>query len=252
MAVFNFSALSLIGNPTIVIGDGGPNNLALVSVADFTSGPPGGVLDFSNLNLLFFATQDGSITLSSDLTFQNLPASAFMRGKGSTLTFDSALSGTAVVGLFAEGNIEATSSLTIAETSGPSAPNGFIISLLAGQSIDIGQDLNLSITNSDLMSAAMITINSFADTNVNGDGGMNLTIDNGESEIQGFASLGVFTGGNLTASAINLLLENHDGGLIDGEASIFCNIGGTLTIGRDANLSLTMAMPAARSIRSLH
>ena len=84
----------------------------------------------------------------------------------------------------------------------------------------------------------MITTNSLADTSVNGDGGMNLTIDNGESEIQGFASLGVFTGGNLTASTINLLLENYDSGLIDGEASIFCNIGGTLTIGRDANLVL--------------
>ena len=102
---------------------GGRTNLALVSVADLTSGPPGGVLDFSNLNLLFFATQDGSITLSSDLTFQNLPTfGVYARGKGSTLTFDSALSGTAIVGLFAEGNIEATNSLTIAETSGATRP----------------------------------------------------------------------------------------------------------------------------------
>jgi hypothetical protein len=161
------------------------DNLALVSVADLASGPPGGVLDCSNLNWPCFATQDGSITLSSDLTFQNLPTlGVYARGKGSTLTFDSSLSGTAIVGLFAEGNIEATNSLTIAETSGPSEPNGFIISLRAGQSIDIVEDLNLSITNSGLMSAALITINSLADTSVNGDGEMNLTIDNGESEIR--------------------------------------------------------------------
>ena len=81
---------------------------------------------------------------------------------------------------------------------------------------------------------------------------MNLTIDNGEAEIQGFASLGVFTGGNLTASAINLLLENHDSGLIDGEASIFSTSVARSLSGEMRILSLTMAMPAARSIRSLH
>jgi hypothetical protein len=239
VAAFKFSALSLIGNPTIVIGDGGPNNLALISVGDLTSGPPGGVLDFSNLSLLFLATQDGSITLSSDLTFQNIPTlGVYARGAGSSLTFDSSVSGTAIVGLVSEGNIEATNSLTIAEASGTSAPNGFIISLLAGQTINIGQDLNLSITNSDLMTTALITVNSLGDTNVNGDGGINLTIDNAESEIQGFASLGVLTGGNLTASTLNLLLDNHDGGLLDGGASIFFNIVGTFTTGGDANLVL--------------
>ena len=239
VAAFKFSALTLAGSPTILLGDGGPNNLALISVGNLTSGAPGGTLDFSNLNLLFLATVNGSITLGPELTFQGVPNLAFYaRGANSVLTFDSAVSGASIVGLISEGDIAATNSFTIEETSGPSAPNGFIISLLAGKSITIGQDMDVSITNSDMMSSALIFLNSLADTTINGDGGMNLTINNLGATITGPASLGFATGGNLSASTINLTLDNGDGGVIGGEALLDFNVGGTVSTTGDANLIL--------------
>ena len=231
LAAFKFSALSLIGDPTVVFGAGGPNNLALISVGDLTSGPPGGVLDFSNLNFLFLATQDGSITLTSDLTFQGISTfAAYARGADSTLTFDAAVTGASIVGLISEGNIAATNSLTIEETSQNASVNGLIISLLAGQAITIGQDLTLSITNTDVITNALINVLSFAgDIKVNGVNGISLTIDNTGFQIEGAASLGVLTGGNLNASGINLFLDNNEGGLITGPANISFNVNGTLT-----------------------
>ena len=43
------------------------------------------------------------------------------------------------------------------ETDASASDLGLIISLLAGQSINIGQSLNLSITNTDVISAALMT-----------------------------------------------------------------------------------------------
>ncbi len=154
------------------------------------------------------------------------------------LTFDSAVSGASIVGLISEGDIAATNSFTVAETSGPPAPNGFIVSLLAGKSITIGQDVNVSITNSDVMSSALIFLNSLADTTINGEGGVNLTINNPGAMITGPASLGLATGGNLTASTINLTLDNGDGGVIGGEGFLSFNVGGTVSTTGDVNLIL--------------
>ena len=133
VAAFKFSALSLIGNPTIVIGDGDPNNLALISVGDITSGPPGGPLTFSNLNLLFLATQDGSITLTSNLAFQNIPSlGVYARGR-----FDSDFRCLCfrlnTLGLLSEGDIQVTNSLTVNETNAVGLTDGMIIDLSAGQ-----------------------------------------------------------------------------------------------------------------------
>ncbi|HEY2714041.1 MAG TPA: FecR domain-containing protein [Chthoniobacterales bacterium] len=250
IAAFKFSALSLAGSPTVLLGNGGPNSLALISVGDMTSGAPGGTLDFSNLSLLFLATVDGSITLGPELTFQNLPSLAvYARGEDSVLTFDSGVSGTSIVGLISEGDIAATNSLTITETSGPPALNGFIISLLAGQSITIGQDVNLSITNSDLMSSALVFLNSLADTTVKGD--LNLTIDNTGAMITGSASVGAGTGGNFSANSVNLTIENPDAGVIGGQAFLSFNTGGTLSTTSDVNLVLDNGDTGGGTIDSL-
>src|SRR5437773_3074238 len=53
IAVFKFQGLSLIGNPTIsTSNNGGVTNLRLIGVDGITSGPPGGTLTLSGLNLL--------------------------------------------------------------------------------------------------------------------------------------------------------------------------------------------------------
>ena len=72
IAVFKFQALSLIGNPTIDTSNSGVTNLGLIGVDGITSGAPGGVLTFSGINLLALATVNGSINLTSDVSFQNL------------------------------------------------------------------------------------------------------------------------------------------------------------------------------------
>src|SRR5205823_1938444 len=69
---FNFQNMTLLGNPTITIGQNGVTKLGLVGVDGITSGPPGGNLTFNGLDLLVLATEAGSIDLTSDLSFQNL------------------------------------------------------------------------------------------------------------------------------------------------------------------------------------
>nr|MBA3544809.1 hypothetical protein [Chthoniobacterales bacterium] len=89
------------------------------------------------------------------------------------------------------------------------------------------------------VSTALLSILSNQDTTINGEGGLNLTISNNGTQIAGPASVSVFTGGNLTASSINLLLNNRDGGLINDSASIFFDIGLALNTTGDAFLILS-------------
>jgi hypothetical protein len=166
LAALKFLALRLIGNPTISTGNGGPTKLALISVDDFTSGPPGGVLTFSGLDTLLLTTQEGSITLTSDLAFQDIATLyLYARGPGSNLTLDSSVSGTTNLFLVAEGTILASNSLTISGTGAGSS-----IFLLAGENIEIGGDLALSIEAGNPLSGedAGITVNAGGDVNVGG------------------------------------------------------------------------------------
>src|SRR6266404_4797853 len=86
IAVLKFQSLSLVGNPTIDLGIGGTTKLALVAIDGITSGPPGGTLTFTGLDLLGLITQAGSINLTSDVSFQNIGfLFIYARGVGSTL-----------------------------------------------------------------------------------------------------------------------------------------------------------------------
>ena len=57
IATFKFQNLSLTGNPTIDLSNGGVTKLALIGVDGITSGPPGGTSTFTGLDLL--ALSDG-------------------------------------------------------------------------------------------------------------------------------------------------------------------------------------------------
>ena len=72
IATFKFQSLSLTGNPTIDLSNDGGTKLALIGVDGITSGPPGGTLTFTGLDLLVLATVNGSINLTSDVSFQDL------------------------------------------------------------------------------------------------------------------------------------------------------------------------------------
>src|SRR5437763_2278507 len=107
VAFFKFQNLTLLGNPTITIGQNGVTKLGLVGVDGITSGPPGGNLTFDGLDLLVLATQAGSIDLTSDLSFHNLKTLLiYARGLGSNLTLASPISGVTKLILVAENTVE--------------------------------------------------------------------------------------------------------------------------------------------------
>ena len=83
--------------------------LALIGVDGITSGPPGGTLTFTGLDLLVLATVNGSINLTSDVSFQDLNAlTMYARGAGSDLTINSPISNIGFLGLVAEDSIHLT------------------------------------------------------------------------------------------------------------------------------------------------
>ena len=105
-AVFKFTSLVLAGNPTIDLTNGGVPNLALISVGDITSGLPGGTLTFSGLDALLLASQEGSINLGSEITFQGIPTLFFYaRGTNGDLTLASPIIGATDLFLYAGRNI---------------------------------------------------------------------------------------------------------------------------------------------------
>lgn len=78
LAVFRFDNLVLAGGPGSINTVDGPTNVALISGGNITSGPlisggnftynsPGGMLDFTGLDYVLLATNDGFIDLSSPL-----------------------------------------------------------------------------------------------------------------------------------------------------------------------------------------
>ncbi len=80
--------------------------LALIGVDGITSRPPGGTLKFTGLDLLVLATVNGSINLTSAVSFQDINELAmYARGAGSDLTINSPISNIGILGLVAEDSI---------------------------------------------------------------------------------------------------------------------------------------------------
>ena len=82
IAVFKFQNLSLTGDPIIDTSNNGVTKLALIGVDGITSGLPGGTLTFTGLDLLALATVNGSINLTSDVSFQESQRACHVRARG--------------------------------------------------------------------------------------------------------------------------------------------------------------------------
>jgi hypothetical protein len=114
VAAFKFQSLVLAGDPTISTANGGASFLELIGVDGITSGPPGGTLTFAGINNLLLATQNGSILLGPEISFQNIPALFFYaRGTGSNIVLGSPITGTRDLYLDAEGSIQVNGAETI-------------------------------------------------------------------------------------------------------------------------------------------
>jgi hypothetical protein len=141
VAAFKFTALQLVGNPTISTANGGALNLVLISVGPITTAAAGtATFTFAGMQSVLLATQNGSIDISSpDITFQNIPLLFFYaRGAGSNLTLGGM--GTFNVGtlrLMAENNIQINSPQSLSNGA-----NGGTLFGIAGGGITVNSPID--------------------------------------------------------------------------------------------------------------
>jgi FecR protein len=268
-AAFKFTALQLNGDPTIDTTNG-EINLGLIAVNGITSGGAGGVLTFEGIRGLLLATQNGSITLGPGISFSGLhDLTIYARGSSSDLTLGSNISTSSQVSLFAERDMSLTSSITtdnlyafvgrnisISDSAMIHAPtinlfagqnlslNGLIsvetasnsngdVSISAGQTINVANDLTIVRQNGGITSGLNVSIHAGIDLLVGG----NLSIATEVSNLTNGANIDVLADRNLTVGGSLELLtvataESGTGG------NITLNVGHNLTTDSGGDTSL--------------
>jgi FecR protein len=270
IAVFKFQDLALIGNPTVDTSNGGVTNVGLVGVDGITSGPPGGTLTFSGINLLALATVNGSINLTSDVSFQNLNILAiYARGATSDLTLNSSISNIGALKLAAGRSIQITNAVTLSVGGFDATTGGgnliaqvgalsldgearFNAEVLPSATITNGANIILNVTN-DLTNNSTTDLSRFRVTNeghigtggnilvsIGGDytsGDVEASIDNSNGgHIGTGANIILSTGGDLSANSLFVFLNNRNDGVIDSGGNVNVAIGGNLTTAGDVTI----------------
>ncbi len=238
IAVFKFQSLSLIGNPTIDLSNGGVTHLGLIGVDGITSGPPGGTLTFTGLDGLYLGTVNGSIDLTSDVSFANLGELAmYARGAGSNLILDSPISNIGVLRLAAEGSIQLNNPGTMS-VGGFDATAGNNLTLQIGGSLLLngGVDLHtLVLPGTTVANGANVTLNIGTDlSNSSTTDVSNLRVTNEGAHIGTGGNINANIGGNLTAmSDFNLEVQNTNGQIDNG---------GNITLATNGSISTAGAL----------
>ena len=244
IAVFKFESLSLTGDPTIDSSNGA-TKLALIGVDGITSGPPGGRLTFTGLDLLVLATVNGSINLTPDVSFQDLHELVmYARGPGSDLTIDSPISNIAILGLVAQDSLRLTNPGTMSigkldvvtggdltmQIGGSLLLDGRVrldAIVLPGASVDSGVNLTLNVTG-DYTNNSATQYSRLAITN--------------RDHIGGDASI-AFAATNISAANnLDVQIANAADGRIGENALV--NVGvssGDISIGGDASFQILNA-----------
>ena len=263
IAVFKFERLSLTGDPTIDTTNG-VSKLGLIGVDGITSGPPGGALTFTGLDLLLLATVNGSINLSSNVSFQDLHELVmYARGAGSDLTINSPISNVGILGLIAEDSLHLTNPGTMSigkldaitggdlvlQIGGSLLLNGRVsldAIVLPGASVASGINLTLNVTG-DYTNSSATQFSHLAITNrdhIGGDanitvGATNIsTANNLDLQIANQRVLADPAGGHIGEDArINVDASNDINIVGDAAFQILNNERGH--IGRDANILVT-------------
>ena len=268
-AAFKFTALQLNGDPTIDTTNG-EINLGLIAVNGITSGGAGGVLTFEGIRGLLLATQNGPITLGPEISFSGLhDLTIYARGSSGDLTLGSDISTTSQVSLFAERDMSLTSSITtddlyayvgrnisISDSAMIHAPtinlfagqnlslNGLIsvetssnssgdVSISAGQTINVANDLTIIRQNEGITSGLNILLHAGTDLLVGG----NLSIATDISNLTNGANIDVLADRNLTVGGSLALLTLATAQSGTG-ANIILNVGHDLTTGSGGDTSL--------------
>ena len=248
IAAFKFSSLNLAGNPTINLTNKGATSLALVSVGDITSDTSGATLTFAGLKFLLLATQNGSITLGSDLSFENIPTLIVdARGQTSDLTFDSSVSGTTDFALLAQHDIKITDSLSVEQTNDASLTNGLSIALQAGGDIIVGGSLNLSTDASNVSNGGEIFLGTGGDIRIGG--GFNLTVSGSAGNIDNGGNIEVGALGDITVGSIAFTLNyNNQNVSVTNGSDITLSTTKNLTTTGDNGLQMTILTPIANNL----
>jgi hypothetical protein len=273
-AAFKFAALELTGDP-IIDTTNGEINLGLIAVNGITSGGPGGVLTFSGIHSLLLATQNGPISLGPEISFSGLhDVTIYARGSSSDLTLGSDIDTTSEVNLFAERDMSLTSNITTENLyafvgrnisiSGAGALHAPTISLFAGQNlnwtgqisdetainsngnvsifagqtINVVNDLTIIRRNGGITSGLGIILDAGTDLLVGG----NLSIATDISNLTAGANIEVLAGRNLTVGG-SLALQTSTTAQSGTGANIDLNVGGNLTAA-DLFLGVEMAVHA--------
>jgi hypothetical protein len=239
IAVFKFQSLSLIGNPIIDTSNGGVTNLGLIGVDGITSGPPGGTLTFTGLDLLVLATVNGSINLTSDVSFQDLNGLAmYARGAGSDLTIDSPISNIGTLDLAAEGSIQLTNPGTMS-AGAFEATAGNNLTLQIGGSLLLNGRVRLHtlvLPGTTITNGANLTLDVTGDyTNNSATEFSLLHVTNQGAHIGTGGNIAVNIGGNLTATGLGSATEFPEPG--DFEA-VVQNTNGLIDNGGNLNLTV--------------
>jgi hypothetical protein len=166
VAAFKFTALQLVGNPTISTANGGAPNLALISVGPITTATSGNAtFTFSGMQSVLIATQAGSIDITGpDILFQGIPTLIFYaRGPGSNLT----LGGMGIFNvnnlrLIAENNIQINAPESLVNGS-----NGGILNGTAGGGITVNSPIETPtafVTAGTSGNGGMVTLSALGGT----------------------------------------------------------------------------------------
>jgi hypothetical protein len=261
VAVFKFENLSLNGDPVIDTTNG-VTHLALIGVDGITSGSPGGTLTFAGLDGLYLGTVNGSINLTSDVSFANIPLLAmYARGNGSNLTIDSTISNIADLRMAAEGSIQwtnngdmsvgavdATAGGNLSFNLGSLTLNGLTklqTIILPGSTITSGGNVTVNVAG-DLINTSSTDLTRLRVNNLGGHvgtggnvsltagnvmtaGDLELDIENISGQIDNGGDLVLDVNRSVQVNSLTSSLENY-GGIIGGIASLTLNIGGDLSV----------------------
>ena len=240
IAAFKFQSLSLTGDPTIDTSNG-VTKLALIGVDGITSGPPGGTLTFTGLDLLVLATVNGSINLTSDVSFQDLHELVmYARGAGSDLTINSPISNIGILGLVAEDSLHLTNPGTMS-VGQLDAITGSDLMLQIGGSLLLNGRVRLDaivLPGASVASGANLTLNVTGDyTNNSATEFSHLAITN-RDHIGGDANIAVGATNISTANNLDVQIANQAGDHIGGGALINVGASNDINIVGDATFQI--------------
>ena len=215
--------------------------LALIGVDGITSGPPGGTLTFTGLDLLVLATVNGSINLTSDVSFQDLHELAmYARGAGSDLTINSPISNIGILGLVAEDSIHLTNPGTMS-VGKLDAITGSDLMLQIGGSLLLNDRMRLDaivLPGASVASGVNLTLNVAGDyTNNSATESSRLAITN-RDHIGGDASIAVGATNISTANNLDVQIANQAGSHIGENARINVDASNDINIVGDATFQI--------------